>query len=161
MKLTLRGMLCLMLTWPLGALANSGIEATYDTRPDALWAMIDFHQPSENIMPPVATSKRSGEGVGATKINTLANEGGQIHLQLVHYDPDAYTFTYVIRTGPLPVKNYVGIVRVTTNAQGQAQLSWQGIYEPDGVDSEKADEILGGFYASIAEKIAETFPRVE
>ena len=144
-----------------GAQADSGVVAVYDTTPDKLWALIDFHQPSENIMPPIASSARSGEGVGATKINTLGGDGGQIHLLLAHYDPDAMAFNYTIQEGPLPIKDYVGIVRVTDSGTGQAKLSWQGKYSANGVSQEKADEILSGFYASIAGKIAETFARVE
>ena len=52
------------------AQADSGVVAVYETSPDKLWALVDFHQPSENIMPPIGKSERSGEGVGATKINS-------------------------------------------------------------------------------------------
>ena len=140
--------------------ADSGIVAVYEASPDALWALVDFHQPSENIMPPIATSQRTGEGVGATKINTLGG-GGDVHLQLVHYDPEGRGFNYTIQESPLPVKNYVGIVRVTDAGEGRAQLSWQGVYQANGVSEEEADGILGGFYASIADKIGETYARVK
>ena len=143
------------------AQADNGVIAVYDTSPDKLWAMVDFHQPSENIMPPIASSERMGEGIGATKVNTLGGEGGKVHLLLAHYDPKAMTFTYTIQDSPLPIKNYVGIVSVTDAGNGQAQLSWQGKYAANGVSEEKADEILGGFYAAIAGKIGETFKRVK
>ena len=58
----------------------------------------------------------------------------------------------------MPVSNYVGLVRVTGTEDGKAQLSWQGVYEADGVPPEKADAILGGFYRAIAERIGETYP---
>jgi len=141
--------------------ADSGVTASYETTPEKLWEMVDFHKPSENIMPPIASSERSGEGVGAVKINTLADGGGKINLLLVYYDPAERAFNYTIQESPLPVKNYVGEVRVTETADGGAQLSWQGTYDPDGVSEDKADEILGGFYASIAGKIGETFKRKE
>ncbi len=141
--------------------ADAGIEAVYETSPEKLWALVDFHQPSENIMPPIASSERSGEGVGATKINTLADEGGKVHLLLAHYDAKAMTFNYTIQDSPLPVSNYVGIVQVSDAGDGRAQLSWQGKYAANGVSQEKADEILGGFYAAIADKIGQTFKRVK
>ena len=149
------------LTLNVAAFANSGVVAVYETSADQLWQTVDFHQPSENIMPPIASSERSGEGVGATKINSLAGDGGEIHLQLVHYDPAQQAFNYVILEGPLPIKNYVGQVRVTDAGDGKAQLSWQGIYEAAGVPDEKADEILGGFYAAIADKIGSIYKRVQ
>ena len=143
------------------ALADNGVVAVYETTPDKLWAMVDFHQPSETIMSPIASSERDGDGVGATKINSLTGDGGKIHLLLTHYDAKTMAFNYTIQEGPLPIKNYVGIVRVTDAGDGKAQLSWQGKYAANGVPDEKADEILGGFYASIADKIGKTFKRVK
>ncbi|WP_404378897.1 SRPBCC family protein [Caenispirillum salinarum] len=146
---------------PAAASADAGITAVYETTPDKLWDMVDFHQPSEVIMPPIASSAREGEGVGATKVNTLADGGGDIHLLLAYYAPEERAFNYTIQEGPLPVTNYVGQVRVTEAGEGRAALSWQGTYDAAGVPEDKADEILGGFYASIAERIGETYERVE
>ena len=141
--------------------ADSGVLAVYEATPDQLWQMVDFHQPSENIMPPIASSTRDGEGVGATKVNTLAEGGGEIHLLLAYYAPGDRAFNYTIQSGPLPVANYVGEVRVSDAGDGRAQLSWQGTYDPAGVSEDKADQILGGFYAAIADKIGESLTRVE
>lgn len=141
--------------------ADSGIVATYQTTPEKLWELVDFHKPSENIMPPIASSKRMGKGVGATKVNTLGGDGGEVHLLLVYYEPANRAFNYTIQKSPLPVKNYVGEVRITDSGSGRATLSWKGIYDADGVPPEKADEILGGFYAAIAQKIGETYPMVK
>lgn len=150
------------LAFATQAHANSGVVAVYETSPQTLWETVDFHQPSENFMPPVASSARTGKGVGAIKLNTLAGGGGaKVRLQLVHYDPAKREFTYAILESPLPVKNYLGIVKVTAAGPGKAQLSWQGLYEPKGLPAAKADEILSGFYASIANKIGEKFKRVK
>lgn len=138
--------------------ADAGVTATYKTSADQLWQTVDFHKPSENIMPPIATSKRDGEGVGATKVNTLQG-GGEVHLQLVHFDPAARSFNYIIQSSPLPVKNYVGEVRVTDLGSGRSQLSWRGTYDAHGVEEAKADEILQGFYEAIAAKIGKQFAR--
>lgn len=147
-----------LLTAP--AFADSRVEATYEATPDQLFEMVDFHKPSENVMPPVESSKREGEGVGATKINTLSG-GGEVSLLLVYYEPSQRAFNYTITGGPLPVENYVGQVRVTDAGDDRARLSWQGTYDAAGVSDEKADEILGGFYAAIAERIGDTYPRFD
>jgi hypothetical protein len=139
------------------ATSGTGITAVYEAPADVLWKTVDFHQPSETIMPPIASSQRAGEGVGATKINVLQG-GGEVHLLLVYYSPEEHAFNYTIQSSPLPVKNYVGQVRVTSLGGNRSELSWQGIYEPDGVSQEEADEILGGFYNAIAQKIGELHP---
>ncbi len=140
------------------AWAGAGVKAVYQVSADELWRTIDFHQPSENIMPPIASSERSGNGNGATKINRLQG-GGEVHLKLVYYSPQNRAFNYVIESSPLPVANYLGEVRVRSLGANRAQLSWHGIYEPDGVPREKADEILRGFYQAIAGRIGEMYPR--
>ncbi|MBY6004472.1 SRPBCC family protein [Salipiger bermudensis] len=139
---------------PVAALADTGITATYEASPEALWQTVEFHQPSETIMPPVASSERQGDGLGATKVNRLA-QGGEAHLLLAWYDPEGHGFNYVIQSSPLPVKNYVGEVRVRDAGDGMAVLSWQGSFEADGVSEEEADAILRGFYEAIAQGVGQ------
>ena len=146
-----------LIALSMNAFAGAEITAVYGTSADELWKAVDFHQPSENIMPPIESSNRSGEGVGATKINSL-NGGGEVHLQLVYYSPDDRAFNYVIQSSPLPVSNYIGEVRVESLGDNRAQLTWRGIYEPNGVTAEEADGILQGFYEAIAGKIGEMYP---
>jgi len=134
-----------------------GVTAVYRASADQLWEMVDFHQPSENIMPPIASSVRDGEGLGARKVNTLQG-GGDVHLQLVYYNPQERAFNYIIQSSPLPVANYVGEVRVTPLKDGRAELTWRGIFDASGVSQEEADAILQGFYEAIAARIGETFP---
>jgi len=138
--------------------AGAGVKAVYQVSAEKLWATVDFHQPSENIMPPIASSALSGKGTGATKINQLQG-GGEVHLKLVYYSPDNRAFNYIIETSPLPVDNYLGEVRVRSLGANRSQLSWHGIYEPAGVPREKADEILQGFYQAIATRIGEIYPQ--
>ncbi len=140
------------------ALGDAGVTAVYAVEADALWEAVEFHAPSEAIMPPIASSRREGEGLGATKVNTLQG-GGEVLLQLVYYAPDARAFNYVIRTSPLPVANYVGEVRVTDLGDGRAELSWRGVFEPAGATAEAADAALQGFYEAIAARLGEMFPR--
>ncbi|MBI1397792.1 MAG: hypothetical protein GC151_17610 [Betaproteobacteria bacterium] len=138
--------------------ANAGVTAVYKVSADRLWQAVDFHQPSENIMPPIASSTLHGKGLGARKVNTLQG-GGEVHLQLVYYAPGQHAFNYVIQSSPLPVVNYVGEVRVTALGADRAQLTWRGVFDPNGVPREQADSILQGFYESIAGRLGERFPK--
>ena len=134
--------------------AGAGVTAVYKTSADELWKTVDFHQPSENIMPPIETSVRAGEGLGATKVNSLKG-GGEVNLQLVYYSPENRSFNYVIQSSPLPVSNYVGEVLVEALGDNRAQLTWRGTYQANGVSEEEADAILQGFYEAIAGRIGE------
>jgi len=51
------------------------------------------------------------------------------------------------------VENHGGEVRVRDAGAGRAGSSWQGTSDAAGVPEEKADEILSGLYASIADGI--------
>lgn len=137
--------------------STTEVTAVYQVSADELWKTVDFHQPSENIMPPIASSRRTGDGLGATKINVLQG-GGEVHLLLAYYAPEDRAFNYTIQSSPLPVKNYVGEVRVRALGDKRSELSWRGVYEPDGVSKEEADGILGGFYNAITQKIGEIHP---
>jgi hypothetical protein len=139
------------------AKSGTAVTAVYQVSADVLWKTVDFHQPSEAIMPPIASSERVGNGIGATKTNVL-QDGGEVHLLLVYYSPEEHAFNYTIQSSPLPVKNYVGQVRVTSLGGNRSELTWQGIYEPDDVSQEEADGILGGFYNAIVQKIGELHP---
>ncbi len=136
---------------------KTAVSAIYQVSAEKLWKTVDFHQPSENIMPPIASSRREGEGVGATKINFL-DGGGEIHLLLVYDAPEQHAFNYTIQSSPLPMKNYVGEVRVASLGEDRSRLTWQGTYSPEGVTEQEADEVLGGFYNAIAGRIAEIHP---
>ena len=136
--------------------ADSGVAAVYKVPAAELWRTVDFHQPSERIMPPIASSTREGKGLGATKINVLRNDGGEVHLLLVYYAPEQRAFNYTIQSSPLPVKNYVGEVRVESLGKNRSRLTWKGTYDPvSGVTEAKADEALGGFYRAIAKRVGE------
>ncbi len=141
MKAKIAAALCGLFAATTFAHADSGVVATYEASPEKLWALVDFHQPSENIMPPIASSERTGEGVGATKINAL-NGGGKVHLLLAHYDKKGMSFNYTIQESPLPVKNYVGVVQVSDAGNGKAQL-WSSSYEGT---ADNADEVVAGIY---------------
>ncbi|MDX1609818.1 MAG: SRPBCC family protein [Halofilum sp. (in: g-proteobacteria)] len=139
---------------PITTRADTGVSAVYNVPAGKLWQTIDFHQPSENVMPPVASSTREGRGLGATKVNVLKG-GGEVHLLLVYYEPAERAFNYTIQSSPLPVKNYVGEVRVKKLGSKRSRLTWHGTYDPDGVSEDKADEILGGFYQAIFKRVGE------
>lgn len=140
------------------AKADAGVTAIYKVSADKLWDLVEFHKPSENIMPPIESSKLTGKGVGAIKLNNLKG-GGEIVLQLVYIDPNSKAFNYVIRTSPLPLQNYVGKVRVEDLGNNRSKLTWSSVFEPKGVEEAKANEIVDGFYKSIIGRIGETFTK--
>lgn len=146
------------LAFATSAFANAEKTATYKASAEELWKLVEFHQPSENIMPPVTSSKVIGTGVGARKLNTL-DGGGELNLQLVYFDPKSRAFNYIVQAGPVPAKNYVGEVRVKDLGDGRSQLTWRGVFEPDGVEQAKADGAVQGFYDGIFGKIGEKFPQ--
>ena len=140
------------------AKADAEITAIYKVSADQLWDLVEFHKPSENIMPPIESSKLTGNGVGAIKLNNLKG-GGEIVLQLVYFSPQSKSFHYVIRKSPLPLQNYVGKVRVEDLGDNRSKLTWGSVFEPKGVEEAKANEIVDGFYKSIIGRIGETFTK--
>jgi hypothetical protein len=50
-------------------------------------------------------------------------------------------------------------VRVRALGDNRSELSWRGVYDPEGVSQAEADEVLGAFYGAIAAKIGEIHPQ--
>lgn len=134
--------------------ASASISREYSISADELWGLVDFHQPAETIMPPIASSSVNGAGLSAIKVNQL-DGGGEVVLQLVYYSPDDRAFNYIIKDSPLPVDNYVGEVRVAATGENKSELSWSGKFTANGVSGEEASSVIQGFYESIAGRIAE------
>ena len=148
----------MIFAFTTSAKADAEVTAIYNVSADKLWDLVEFHKPSEKVMPPIESSHLTGKGVGAVKLNHLKG-GGEIVLQLVYFSAQSKAFNYVIRSSPLPLKNYVGQVRVEDLGNNRSKLIWSGVFEPNGVEKSKADEIVYGFYKSIIGRIGETFTK--
>jgi len=86
-----------------------------------------------------------GEGVGMTR--SVAMGGAKITERLEAVDPDTYSTSYSIVSGPIPVKGYLSTIRLTPGGDHATHLTWSGRFEPDGISDADAVKMIEQVYA--------------
>jgi Polyketide cyclase / dehydrase and lipid transport len=86
-----------------------------------------------------------GEGVGMTR--SVAMGGTRITERLEALDPDTYSTSYSIVTGPIPVTGYLSTIRLTSAGDATTHITWSGRFEPDGISEADAVKMIEQVYA--------------
>ena len=95
----------------------------------------------------IASCESDGSAVGATRTIVLAGGGGSVRERLESLDADARRYSYaIIGESPLPVANYLSVVKVSETGPGQTLVDWCGTFEPRGVPQEEAEAFIRGVY---------------
>ena len=97
--------------------------------------------------PVIASTKTEGEGVGATRLLTLA-DGAKVLERLESMDAEARSYSYRFLEHPLPVDDYTGTIAVSSGDDGTATVTWSSTFAPKGVPEAEAQEIIGGIYTA-------------
>jgi len=96
-----------------------------------------------------------GRGVGA--VRTVAGNGTTtIRERLEAYDPAGHTFTYAMLESPFPFTDYVATVRLRDLGGGRTSIDWSSTFEPRGVPTEQAAQIIEGIYRMFIARLKET-----
>ena len=121
---------------------ESSVSATSASAPAAVWAKIGDFCGIGKWHPAVAKCALSAED----KIRTLDHKGGGvIHERQEARDDSAYSYSYSIVDGPLPVANYLSTLSVTPDGAG-SKLTWTGKYDAKGVSDADAKKVIDGIY---------------
>jgi hypothetical protein len=83
--------------------------------------------------------------------------GASITEKLVAYDPVGHSYTYAITKSPLPVKNYVSVIRLTPAGDGKTLMKWSSTFDASGASDDKAKEAIGGIYDAGLGKVTSNF----
>ncbi len=100
--------------------------------------------------PAVAKCELSKNG----KERTLSLKGGGTIIEdLVKWNDKRHSYTYRIKSSPLPVENYKSTIKVTKKGTGSL-VSWSGRYKAKGATPEKAKETIDGIYKAGVDSLA-------
>jgi hypothetical protein len=93
---------------------------------------------------PITAFEITGEGVGA--VRTITMGGARVVERLETFDPENFSFSYVITNEdcPLPVANYSASVNITETDDG-CTVDWTGNFDAKGPE-EQAMTIVRGIY---------------
>jgi hypothetical protein len=71
-------------------------------------------------------------------------------------DDAAYSYSYAIMSGPLPVSDYVGTLSVADNDMGGSTITWSSVYvAADGQDEAAAGALIGIYESGLAAIVAQ------
>ncbi|MDX1915921.1 MAG: SRPBCC family protein [Methylophilus sp.] len=85
-----------------------------------------------------------GNGLGARRYMTIANNGGEIHDIIEEIDHASRRLVYVRPVSPFPVSHYRGTVEVFKSYDGLAVVVWTIDFESKPEDSASVAEIVKG-----------------
>ncbi len=141
--------LCLS-SLPASALQSS--DKALSNAPAAdVWKKIGDFCGIANWHPAIEKCELSSDG----KERTLSLKGGGTIVEdLVNWNNRKRSYTYKIKSSPLPVANYVSTISVTPHGKGSV-IAWRGHYKAAGAPAAKAKETIGGIYAAGLKSLAE------
>jgi hypothetical protein len=138
----------------LSSLSASAIESLYkaaSTQSVAdVWDKIGDFCGIANWHPAVEKCDLSSDG----KERTLTLKGGGTIVEdLVNWKAKSHSYTYKIKSSPLPVANYVSTLKVEPHGTGSL-IVWSGHYKAKGAPAAKAKEAIDGVYKGGADSLA-------
>jgi len=128
------------------------VSKTINVSAKQAWKELAAFGGIENFSP-IERSETKGRGVGMKRTcympDTLA-----INEELTILDEDGMHLEYVIHSGPFPVTDYTGIIRVKSTGDNSCEVSWGAHYKVDTTNEEKMKNMLEGFYNVSIEGLA-------
>ncbi|WP_424360083.1 SRPBCC family protein [Methylocystis parvus] len=123
----------------MGATVN--ITKRIDAPADKVWAAIAGIGGLDRWFPIISACRVEGEGVGATRIMTLA-DGAEMRDRIVEIDAGARRLRYERPTHPFPVTDYRGVVEVDDDGEDSAVLCWTVRFEADEAHREEMLKLI-------------------
>jgi ribosome-associated toxin RatA of RatAB toxin-antitoxin module len=133
------------------------LKTTINASADNVWRTVSDFNGLNAFVAAVANSSVDGSGVGTTRTLTL-QDGAQLFEKLERLDDSAKSLEYSIVSGPLPVENYRSTITVTKIGPDQCEVSWSSTFEPKGVSTEQAEEVISGIYTMGFDGLKKLFP---
>ncbi len=126
-------------------MAKVSVSMPLPADPTKVWDMIGGFNSLADWHPAIETSEIEGEGKGSVRTLTLAG-GGQIVERLEQLDDEGRLYRYSFVSGPLPVANYTGTIKITPGDQGGCTVEWSGEFEAAGAPEADAVKVMRDIY---------------
>jgi hypothetical protein len=126
---------------------------------DKAWDAIKEFGGMQAWHPAVATDEiTSGKGNSRGTVRVLTTkDGAKITEQLLHYQPKAFSYTYKIIDGPLPVTDYVSTIQVRASKNGST-VYWNSHFKAkEGTSDEDAAKAIRGIYRAGLDSLKQKF----
>ena len=124
-----------------------------------VWAVIGDFNGLPKWVPGIRASRQDGSGVGAVRrLDILARGGQWVAERLESHDSGAYSQSYSIMDGSLPLKNYLSTMRLADGADGRScTLDWRARFEAKDATDEDAERFVRRAYEAGLESLRRMF----
>ena len=123
-----------------------------------VWDIVSEWGGTHKWIPGVGSVTVEGEGVGSIRsadLDPATGFEGRISERLLSWDEEQMTFSYkAIGNGPLPVEDYVAVMKVEATLKGTASVTWSSTWEPIDQDEEEIREMFSGLYSISLDNVA-------
>ena len=133
------------------AAVEASYKATSSSSVDAVWTKVGNFCGIASWHPALAGCDLSADG----KERTLTLKGGGTIVEdLVKWNDKGHSYTYTIKSSPLPVAHYISTIAVKKHGKG-SEIVWTGHFKAKGAPAAKAKGIITGIYKAGADALAQ------
>ncbi len=130
-------------------MAEVKVTKVVDVRAQDAWNAIRSIGGLDRWFPVIAKCSVQGQGVGARRVCELAN-GVTLFEKVEQIDDAGRVFKYSITDSPLPIRNYLGTVKVHDAGGGKSEITWSAKFD---VADDHRDEMVGMLSGAFADGI--------
>jgi Polyketide cyclase / dehydrase and lipid transport len=149
-KIVVTSAAALLLTGLSASALESRYKASSTQSVAEVWNKVGDFCGIANWHPAVEKCDLSSDG----KERTLSLKGGGTIVEdLVNWKAKGHSYTYTIKSSPLPVADYVSTLKVEPHGSGSL-IVWSGHYKAKGAPPAKAKEAIDGVYKAGVDSLA-------
>jgi hypothetical protein len=102
--------------------------------------------------PAIGTCTEDGNSPQTRTLVTRDGKARFVETQTARSDAE-HLYSYIFKSSPLPVTDYVSTFKVTAKSQDISTITWSGTYTPERGKEDDASDALRGIYESGLEAI--------
>ena len=126
-------------------MAKISVNENYAANASEVWKKLSDFGGLAGWMPGVTSCEVKGEGIGA--VRTLMMGPMKVVEKLESFDADSRSLSYSLVEGPMPLRNFLGTIKVTETSPSGCRVDWSAAFDlPEGVSEKQiAPGIEGGY----------------
>ena len=115
--------------------------------PAAVWAAIGPFCSIQDWHPAIGKCTTDGKTPPTRTLVTKDGKATFVELQTAR-DDKAYSYSYAIKTSPLPLTDYVSTIKVEPKGKDMSTITWNSTFTPASGKESAAEGAVGGIYQS-------------
>jgi hypothetical protein len=138
-----------LLAGGTSAASAASVTKTADVTgtPDQIWAAIGPFCSIQDWHPAIGKCTTDGKTPPTRTLVTKDGKATFVELQTAR-DDKGYSYSYAIKTSPLPLTDYVSTIKVAAKGKDMSTITWNSTFTPASGKEAAASDAVGGIYQS-------------